>query len=382
MIAGLVALIILIPLMVPLLSLNLGQKDVAALSTSTTARRAYDLLTNNFGAGVNGPLIVSVTLGSPAKDTSDSRLTTLQKDVSATSGVTAVTPMQLNKAGTVAYFNAIAKTGPAENATSDLVNTLRSSVIPKAEKGTNIQAHVGGTTAGYVDLASNISSKLPLQIIVVIGLSFLLLILAFRTVVIPPQAALMNLLSIGASYGVLTAIFQYGWFHSLIGLSGSVPIVSYVPLFMFAILFGLSMDYEVFLVSQIEEHVHEGQDNRTSVVSGLITSGRVITAAALIMVFVFGSFVLNGDPTVKQFGIGLAVAVILDATVVRCLLVPALMIMVGKRNWYMPHWLDRLVPRLSIEGAEFFRDRDKDAGETHGQREPEPVARVAAEVTH
>ncbi len=381
-IAGLVALVILIPLMVPLLSLNLGQKDVAALSTSTTARRAYDLLTNNFGAGVNGPLIVSVTLGSPAKDTSDSRLTTLQKDVSATSGVTAVTPMQLNKAGTVAYFNAIAKTGPAENATSDLVNTLRSSVIPKAEKGTNIQAHVGGTTAGYVDLASNISSKLPLQIIVVIGLSFLLLILAFRTVVIPPQAALMNLLSIGASYGVLTAIFQYGWFHSLIGLSGSVPIVSYVPLFMFAILFGLSMDYEVFLVSQIEEHVHEGQDNRTSVVSGLITSGRVITAAALIMVFVFGSFVLNGDPTVKQFGIGLAVAVILDATVVRCLLVPALMIMVGKRNWYMPHWLDRLVPRLSIEGAEFFRDRDKDAGETHGQREPEPVARVAAEVTH
>ncbi len=191
----------------------------------------------------------------------------------------------------------------------------------------------------------------------------------------------MNLLSIGASYGVLTAIFQFGWFHSLIGLSGSVPIVSYVPLFMFAILFGLSMDYEVFLVSQIEEHVHEGQDNRSSVVSGLITSARVITAAALIMVFVFGSFVLNGDPTVKQFGIGLAVAVILDATVVRCLLVPALMIMVGKRNWYMPSWLDRVVPRISIEGAEFFRDRDKDSGQAHGEHESEPVGRVA-ELTH
>ena len=173
----------------------------------------------------------------------------------------------------------------------------------------------------------------------------------------------MNLLSIGASYGVLTAIFQYGWLSGLIGLPGPVPIVSYVPLFMFAILFGLSMDYEVFLVSQIEEHVHEGEDNKTSVVSGLVTSARVITAAALIMVFVFGSFVLNGDPTIKQFGIGLAVAVILDATVVRCLLVPALMVMMGNLNWYMPRWLDRIVPRLSIEGAEFFDARDYVAAE-------------------
>jgi RND superfamily putative drug exporter len=220
-------------------------------------------------------------------------------------------------------------------------------------------AFVGGSTAGYDDLATKISDKLPLQIVVVIALSFILLVLAFRTVVIPPQAALMNVLSIGASYGVLTAIFQYGWLSGLIGLPGSVPIVSYVPLFMFAILFGLSMDYEVFLVSQIEEHVHAGEDNRSSVVSGLVTSARVITAAALIMVFVFGSFVLNGDPTIKQFGIGLAVAVILDATVVRCLLVPALMILMGKINWYMPGWLDRAVPHFSIEGAEFFAERDK-----------------------
>ena len=189
-----------------------------------------------------------------------------------------------------------------------------------------------------------------------IALSFLLLILAFRTVVIPPQAAVMNLLSIGASYGVLTAVFQYGWLNSLIGLGGqSVPIVSYVPLFMFAILFGLSMDYEVFLVSQIEEHVHEGEDNRTSVVSGLVTSARVITAAAMIMVFVFGSFVLNGDPTIKQFGVGLAVAVILDATVVRCLLVPALMILMGKWNWYMPKWLDKVSPQLQHRGTGVLR---------------------------
>jgi RND superfamily putative drug exporter len=193
----------------------------------------------------------------------------------------------------------------------------------------------------------------------VITLSFLLLVLAFRTLVVPVQAAVMNVLSIGAAYGVLTALFQFGWLHSLIGLEGSVPIVSYVPLFMFAILFGLSMDYEVFLVSQIEEHVHAGEDNKNSVVKGLVTSARVITAAATIMVFVFGGFVLNGDPTVKQFGVGLAVAVILDATVVRCLLVPALMIVMGRVNWYMPAWLERLVPHISIEGAEFFEKRER-----------------------
>jgi RND superfamily putative drug exporter len=407
-VAGLAALAILIPLSIPLLSLTLGQQDVAAYSKSTTARQAYDLMTRNFGPGNNGPLIIAVTLGTPAQPASsassssqkssssaggssskqsssksgssasasgssgsggsastqsdpratDPRLTTLQKDVAATAGVAAVSPIQVDKAGTAAFFNAISKNGPADSKTTALVDNLRQNVIPKAEHGTNMRADVGGTTAAYEDLASKISSKLPLQIIVVIALSFLLLVLAFRTVVIPPQAALMNVLSIGASYGVLTAVFQYGWLHSLIGLSGPVPIVSYVPLFMFAILFGLSMDYEVFLVSQIEEHVHEGEDNHDSVVKGLVTSARVITAAAAIMVFVFGSFLLNGDPTIKQFGIGLAVAVILDATIVRCLLVPALMLLMGKVNWYMPSWLDRVVPHVSIEGAEFFAARD------------------------
>lgn len=368
-IAGLAALLILIPLAVPLLSLNLGQKDVAALSTTTTARRAYDLVSQNFGPGANGPLIVAVSLGSPASGTNDSRLTTLQKDITSTAGVAAVTPIQLDKSGTTAYFNVVAKAGPSDQATTDLVNELRSTVIPNAEKGTNMKAYVGGSTGGYVDLASNISSKLPLQILVVITLSFLLLLLAFRTVVVPVQAAVMNVLSIAAAYGVLTAIFQFGWLHSVIGLEGSVPIVSYVPLFMFAILFGLSMDYEVFLVSQIEEHVHAGEDNKNAVVGGLVTSARVITAAATIMVFVFGSFVLNGDPTVKQFGIGLAVAVILDATVVRCLLVPALMVLVGKANWYLPKWIDRATPHVSIEGAEFFerRERQHDA---EGERQP------------
>jgi putative drug exporter of the RND superfamily len=193
----------------------------------------------------------------------------------------------------------------------------------------------------------------------VIALSFMLLLLAFRTVVVPVQAAVMNLLSIGAAYGVLTALFQWGWLPGLIGLDGAVPVVSYVPLFMFAVLFGLSMDYEVFLVSQIKEHVDEGQDCTRSVVSGLVTSAVVITAAASIMVFVFGGFVLNGDPTVKQFGIGLAVAVILDATVVRCLLVPARMVMLGKYTWYLPRWLGRILPRISIEGGDYFEARDQ-----------------------
>ena len=379
-IAMFAALAILIPLAVPLLSLNLGQKDVAALSTSTTERRAYDLISQNFGPGVNGPLIIAVSLGSPAQASSsgssssssgssgsqgsdpratDPRLQTLQSDVSTTHGVAVVTPVQIDKAGTTAYFNAIATTGPAEQATSDLVGTLRSSVIPAAEKGTNMTAYVGGTTAGYEDLASVIASKLLLQILVVIALSFVLLLLAFRTVVVPVQAAVMNLLSIGAAYGVLTAVFQWGWLHGLIGLDGAVPVVSYVPLFMFAVLFGLSMDYEVFLVSQIKEHVDEGQDYTRSVISGLVTSAVVITAAASIMVFVFGGFVLNGDPTVKQFGIGLAVAVILDATVVRCLLVPARMVMLGKHTWYLPRWLGRILPRISIEGAEYFQARDQ-----------------------
>ncbi len=362
LIAGLAALAILIPLMIPLLSLELGQQDNAALSTSTTARKAYDLLSKNFGPGVNGPLIVAVSLGSPAKNAEDPRLQTLQHDVVTTPGVAAVTPIQVSQSGTTAYFNAIATTGPAEKATEDLVRRLRSSTIPQAEKGTNMHADVGGSTAGFVDLATRISEKLPLQILVVIALSFILLILAFRTVVIPAQAAVMNLLSIAAAYGVLTAIFQYGWLSGVIGLEGPVPVVSYVPLFMFAVLFGLSMDYEVFLVSQIEEHVNSGQDNRESVVSGLVTSARVITSAAFIMVFVFGSFVLNGDPTVKQFGVGLAVAVILDATVVRCLLVPALMLLMGSVNWWMPAWLGRVVPHTSIEGAEFFQARDT-AGE-------------------
>src|SRR5215472_1994540 len=249
--------------------------------------------------------------------------------------------------------------GQANGSSPIVLRVARASVIPAAEQGTNMRAYVGGSTAANADLATRIAGKLLLQILVVIALSFLLLMLAFRSVVIPAQAAVMNLLSIGAAYGVLVATFQFGWAHALLGLDGPVPIVSYVPLFMFAVLFGLSMDYEVFLVSQIKEHADAGEDTQRSVVSGLVTSGRVIIAAATIMVFVFGSFVLNGDPTVKQFGIGLAAAVILDATVVRCLLVPARMARLGKANWYLPRWLGRILPRINIEGEEYFKARDE-----------------------
>jgi putative drug exporter of the RND superfamily len=224
-------------------------------------------------------------------------------------------------------------------------------------EGTDVQANVGGQTAGYIDLADRISDRLARVITVVIALSFVLLLIAFRSILVPLTAGLMNLLSVGAAYGVLTFVFQEGHGAKLIGLEGPVPIVSYVPLIMFGILFGLSMDYQVFLLTRVQEHFRESGDNHEAVVDGLASSARVITSAALIMVSVFTSFVLNGDPTVKQFGLGLAVAIAIDATVVRCLLVPAVMVVVGPANWWLPRWAERL-PRIGIEGEEFFAAKD------------------------
>jgi len=221
--------------------------------------------------------------------------------------------------------------------------------------------NVGGQTAGYVDLAAEISSRLIITIAVVVALSFVLLMLAFRSIVIPLTAGLMNLVSIGAAFGVVTAVFEKGWGASLVGLSGEVPIVSFVPLMMFAILFGLSMDYEVFLMTHIREAWQRTGDNREAVIEGVGTTGRVITSAALIMVSVFFAFIINGDPTVKQFGVGMGVAVAVDATLVRCLLVPAVMVLAGRANWWFPRILDRTIPNFSIEGEEWFRERDRGA---------------------
>ena len=280
--------------------------------------------------------------------------------------------MRIDKAGTTIYLTAISQYGPLENATAILVDALRSTVIPTAGHGSDMRAEVGGHTTVYEDPASTTSAKLPRRIMALIAPGFALRILALRTVVIPAQAAVANVLSIAAAYGVLTAIFQFGWLSRRIGLTGSVPIVCYVPPLMFAILFGLSMN-EVCLVSQIQQHVHAGEDHKRSVISGLVTSARV-TTSALSMVFVFDSFLLDGSAPVKQFGVGIAVAVIFDAAVVGCRLGPAPMILAGRKNWCMPCRLDRQVPHVDIEGSGLF-DRPRHPAPAHARvLEPGPVA--------
>jgi uncharacterized membrane protein YdfJ with MMPL/SSD domain len=294
----------------------------------------------------------------------DPRLVNLQDALGGTEGVKVVSPPRINKPGDAATFTVIAKTAPAAPATADLVRTLRTYTIPHATQGTNLQAFVGGQTASYVDLASGISSRLALVIAVVIGLSFCILLAAFRSFLFAVQAAVANVLSVTASFGVLTAVFQKGWGLSLVGLdtaSGTDPIASYVPLMMFAVLFGLSMDYQVFLISRIEQHRAEGGTDRDAIRRGLAGGARVIVAAALIMISVFGSFVLNADPTVKQFGVGLSVGVALAAV---CVLVfaPAVLVLAGRGTWWLPAWLERLLPHIDVEGA--------------GAQEEAPVAAV------
>jgi putative drug exporter of the RND superfamily len=300
---------------------------------------------------------------------SDPRLVKLENQISKEKGVKDVSAAKVDKTGKAAVFTVIPTTAPSATATEDLVRKLRSTVVPRALHGTDLQAYVGGQTAGYIDLADRISDRLARVITVVIALSFVLLMIAFRSILVPLTAAVMNLLSVGAAYGVLTFVFQEGHGATLIGLEGPVPIVSYVPLIMFGILFGLSMDYQVFLLTRIQEHFRQSGDNHEAVVDGLASTARVITSAALIMVSVFSSFVLNGDPTVKQFGLGLAVAIAIDATIVRCLLVPAVMVVTGRANWWLPRWAENWLPRIGIEGEEYFAAKDA-AAATGSARPP------------
>jgi RND superfamily putative drug exporter len=279
----------------------------------------------------------------------------------------------VNKKGSAAVYTLIPTTAPSDLKTEDLVSHLRDTTIPEATKGQGMTAFIGGTTAAYVDLADKISSKLPLVILVVAALSFLVLLVGFRSLLLPTQAAVMNLVSVGAAYGVLTLVFQEGHGASLIGLDGAIPVVSFVPLIMFAILFGLSTDYQVFLLTQIQEHFKEGKGARATVIEGLGYSGRIIGAAALVMFCVFGSFVLNGDPTIKQFGLGLATAVTIDAIVV-CLFVPALIAVAGRATIWLPRWLDRILPHISIEGAGYFAEEEPPSAPA--APEPEPALRV------
>jgi uncharacterized membrane protein YdfJ with MMPL/SSD domain len=283
----------------------------------------------------------------------DPRLVNLQDALAGTDGVDVVSPPQINKPGDAATFTAIATTAPAAPATADLVKTLRTYVIPQATQGTDLEAFVGGQTASYVDLADAISSRLLLVIAVVIALSFCILLAAFRSFLFAVQAAVANVLSVTAAFGVLTAVFQKGWGLSLVGLdtaSGTDPIASYVPLMMFTVLFGLSMDYQVFLISKIEQHRGEGADDRDAIRRGLAGGAPVIVAAALIMIAVFGSFILNDDPTVKQFGVGLSVGVALAAVTV-LVFAPAVLVLAGKGSWWVPAWLDRALPHMDVEGA-------------------------------
>jgi RND superfamily putative drug exporter len=372
LIAAVTGIVILGLLALPALDLRLGAEDFGQLPKDTTERQAYDALTEGFGVGTNGPLLIAVSVsGQPLTAPSpqdaqseeaqgvppqvattpagDTRLVHLEQEISKQGNVQSVTPAATDKGGTAAVFSVTPKTSPSAYATQDLVNHLRDKTIPEATQGAGLTAYVGGTTASNIDLATKIGDKLFLVIGIVVVLSFLLLTLAFRTVLVPLISALINLLAVAAAYGILTAVFEKGFALSLIGVDNEMPVVSYVPLMMFAILFGLSMDYQVFLVSRITERHQGGADNSEAVRAGLVNAGRVIAAAATIMFAVFFSFVLNGDPVVKQFGIGLAVSVAIDALVV-LLIMPGVLELTGEGNWYLPRWLDRALPDLKVEG--------------------------------
>ncbi|MGE3075284.1 MAG: MMPL family transporter [Dehalococcoidia bacterium] len=332
----------------PLLTMDLGFTDAGNGSTDLHSRRAYDLLAKGFGPGFNGPILAVVDVSDGGPDTIDRAREAIGKD----SNVDGVGPSFSNGgnggSGNTVVFSIFPKTSPQDDKTTALVDRLRSDVVPAFET-TGAHYYFAGSTAGNVDAAEQIQSRMPLLFVGVIGLSFLLLTAVFRSVVIALKAAIMNLLSIGAAYGVVVAIFQWGWGGSILGVDKG-PVEVFLPMMMFAILFGLSMDYEVFLISRIREEYLRTGNTPTAVANGLTATARVITAAAAIMVSVFLAFVLGPDRIIKEFGIGLATAIFVDATIVRIFLVPAAMELLGDANWWMPSWLDRLLPHIDIEG--------------------------------
>jgi RND superfamily putative drug exporter len=337
--------VLLLALTAPVLALHVGFPDDGSLPESRTERRAYDLVAEGFGPGINGPLVVAVDI---SKDPAVVR--PLREAIAADEGIAAVAPPEVHTDAGVATLVAFPATGPQDDATLDTVERLRAEVFPAVLGDSPARAHVGGQAAGFADVGDRVHDRLPLFVAAVVVLSFLLLTVVFRSVLVPLKAALLNLLSIGASYGVMVMVFQWGWGADLIGLESTVPIVSFIPMFMFAILFGLSMDYEVFLLSRVRgEYVATG-DNEASVIRGIAGTARVITSAALIMISVFLGFVLGEDPAIKMFGLGLATAIFVDATIVRIVLVPATMKLLGDANWWLPSWLDRLLPTLDVEG--------------------------------
>jgi RND superfamily putative drug exporter len=344
-------LALLLLLTAPILKLELGFPDAGNQPQDSTQRQAYDLLAEAFGPGFNGPLLVAVDL----TELADGELDRLVEAVRADEGIANVQEPLIGE--TAAALVAYPKTSPQDSATIDTVKRLRAEVFP--EVLSTDAAHVGGVTASFTDTADRIQQRLPWFIAAVIGLSFILLTMVFRSVLVPIKAALLNLLSIGAAYGVLVAVFQWGWMKDVIGLDATIPIVSFIPMFMFAILFGLSMDYEVFLLSRVKEEYLHGNSNTQSVIFGISHTARVITSAALIMISVFLGFVTNPDPMMKMMGLGLATAIFVDASIVRVVLVPASMKLMGDANWWFPRWLEWL-PRLDIEGESGLPPREYD----------------------
>jgi RND superfamily putative drug exporter len=343
--AALVSIAVLLALTVPALNMRLGSSDAGVDPEGTTPRKAYDLIAEGFGAGTNGSFLLVTDLGSKGDKAAAQKV---EAAVKQDPDFAFVSSPALSPDGQVATITAYPKTGPQDERTNDTLDRLRDEILPPVEQSTGSQVEVGGFTASNEDFSRVVADKLPLFIGMVVLLSALLLLVVFRSVVIPIKAALMNLLSIGAALGFVTLIFQEGHGASLLGI-GTGPIESFVPVLMFAIVFGLSMDYEVFLISRVHEEWERCHDASTAVGRGLQTTGRVITAAASIMIVVFGSFALGDDRIIKLFGIGLASAVFFDAVIIRCLLVPAIMELLGRRAWWLPSWLDRRLPRLAIE---------------------------------
>ncbi|MEU7241409.1 MMPL family transporter [Streptomyces sparsogenes] len=343
---GALAAVLMLVLALPTLSLRLGTSDQGNDPASATTRRAYDLLADGFGPGFNGPLTLVGRIDGAADRLAFGKL---PETLRGTEGVASVSRAEPSTSGDTAVITVVPTTAPQSRATSDLVARLRHQVLPKAAESTSLQVYVGGLTAGYDDFATVIVGKLPLFVGVVVGLGGVLLLLAFRSIGIPVKAAVMNVAAVAASFGVVVAVFQWGWGSEPLNLGRAGPIEPFLPVIMIAVLFGLSMDYQVFLVSRMYEEWRQTRDNRVAVRVGLAETSRVINSAAVIMIAVFSAFVLSGDRIIAMFGIGLAAAVALDAFVLRTLLVPALMHLLGGANWWLPRRLDRLLPRISIE---------------------------------
>ena len=359
LVPAVIALLVIAILIAPFLSMRLGSSDQGNDPNGSTTRVAYDLLAQGFGPGFNGPLqLVAKVHGAEQ----EAAMAKVAKDVAMQPGVVFVAPPVKLPHSLVEIVQVFPSTSPQAAETTALINHLRSTMIPAATAGTGLTVYVGGFTAIFVDFAHVLGAKLPLFVGLVVLVSFLLLGWVFRSIVIPVTAAVMNLISIGAAYGILTAVFQHGVLGSLFGVTRTGPIESFIPVMMFAILFGLSMDYEIFLLTRIhEEWLHTG-DNKLAVRNGLAATGKTITAAALIMVLVFASFILGGQIVIKEFGLGLAAGVIVDAIIIRMAVVPSVMQLLGRSNWWFPKWLDRILPDLSVEPPEEREHADESVG--------------------